>query len=634
VASGRDLVTFTGVVLFASLGFALGAGGSAYRSRSDRAEPYRKMRVEHEGLSGAATRTRVLFQNPGLPLQAVELSRDREGLPTRGQVALRDGEIIAVLYDGAKRPSALEGADGARAELAYESERLRVSFTGAGGEALGEHRVAVPAELRPALRMASLEAGTPSERESALASFVALFVGEAHAQAAQPEAVDETIGASRDLPVGLDVRLSGAKTEPGRARVEAKCAPLSCLAEPREIDTPGQAQVSVAVLGNVKKSTLGAAPDPSALGDFEKAARAERKQARKVLPDVAAAVAAVGATSIACRALGLELSVCAPGMGKASKPAGAAVVALVEAEVPESGAIVDERALALYFEDRARASLDKPARIELCLARDGYADACTSIDARPFAEEAPAAVERALTMKRRVGGNAAGSFVITQSDGPDCSFSPSPRTRGPIRIAVDGEKGVISASLTADERGSRPNLGCSLGTANMSWTQTYTISATQTLSREQLERGGPIPLRMSGHMNGAGSYSFSNCRSSGGASASCPGGKRDSYAYPVELTGQLDLERGVGNGMIVVRARRSAPAAPGRCPGRSCREPRALRFVAEPTGAGDPSASAAAARAASTSERRRRPRLHLARRARARHRRRHRLLSSVAGRLR
>lgn len=558
VASGRDLVTFTGVVVFASLGFALGAGGSAYRSRSDRAEPYRKMRVEHEGLSGAATRTRVLFQNPGLPLQAVELSRDREGLPTRGQVALRDGELIAVLYDGAKRPSGLEGADGVRAELAYEAERLRVSFTGAAGEQLGEHRVAVPAELRPALRMASLDPG--SSRASALAMFVGLFVGEAHAQAAQPEAVDETIGASRDLPVGLDVKLSGAKTEPGRARVEAKCAPLSCLAEPREIDTPGRTQVSVAVLGNVKKSALGAAPDPGALGDFEKAARDERKQAQKVLPDVAAAVAAVGATSLACRALGLELSVCAPGMGKASKPAGAAVVALVEAQVPESGAIVDERALALYFEDRARASLDKPARVEVCLARDGYADACTPIDTRPFAEEPPAEVERALTMKRRVGGNASGSFVITQSDGRDCSFSPSPRTRGPIRIAVDGEKGLITASLTADERGSRPNLGCSIGTANMSWTQTYTISATQALSKEQLERGGPIALRMSGHMNGAGSYSFSNCRASGGASASCPGGKRDSYAYPVELSGQLDLERGVGNGLIVVRG---APLSTG-----------------------------------------------------------------------
>jgi hypothetical protein len=560
VASGRDLVTFTGVVVFASLGFALGAGGSAYRSRSDRAEPYRKMRVEHEGQSGTSTRTRVLFQNPGLPLQAVELSRDRQGLPKRGQIALRDGEIIVLHYDGAKRPSALEGSDGVRAQLAYESSRLRVSFTGAGGQPLGEHRVAVPAELRPALRMAALDADRTRVPESALASLLGLFVGEAHAQAAQTEAVDETIGASRDLPVGLDVKLSGAKTEPGRARVEAKCAPLSCLAEPRELDTPGRAQISVTVLGNVKKSVLGAAPERGALGDFEKAARAERKQAQKVLPDVAAAVAAVGATSLACRALGLELSVCAPGMGKASKPAGAAVVALAEAEVSETGAIVDERALALYFEDRARASLDKPARVELCLARDGYADACTIIDTRPFAEEAPAQVERALTMKRRVGGNATGSFVITQSDGPDCSFSPSPRTRGPIRIAVDGEKGVITASLTADERGSRPNLGCSLGTANMSWSQTYTISATQTLPKEQLERGGPIALRMSGHMNGAGSYSFSNCRSSGGASASCPGGKRDSYAYPVELTGQLDLERGVGSGMVIVRG---APLSTG-----------------------------------------------------------------------
>jgi hypothetical protein len=570
VASGRDLVTFTGVVLFASLGFALGAGGSALRDRDARAEPYRKMRVEHEGQAGMATRTRVLFQTPGLPISAVELSRDREGRPLRAQVSLRDGGLLVLHYAGGERPSAIEGSDGARAELDYAGGALSARFVATDGGELGSARVDVPAELSPALELAHLDTTHLDPGlglDHALAAIGTALVPEAHAQPASPDANEERIATSRDLAIALELVLAGPKTEPGRARVEAKCSPLSCIAEPREIEVPGRAELAVAVSGSVKRGSLGPDPDAAALGDFEKAARAERRQAQKVLPDVAAAIAAVGATSLACRRAGIDASVCAPGLGKSAKPAGAAIIALSGAEVPVDGAVVDERARALYLEDRARAALDAPAKVEVCVTRDGYADACTSFETRPFGVEPPPPAARAITMRRRVGGNATGSFSITQNDGPDCSFSPSPRTRGPIRLAVDGEQGRVTASLTADERGSRPNLGCSLGTANMSWTQNYTISASQSLSKAELERGGPITLRMSGTMSGAGSYSFSNCRSSSGASATCPGGKRDTYNYPVEITGTLDLERNVGSGMVVVRGAPLSTAGTWNVPG-------------------------------------------------------------------
>jgi hypothetical protein len=86
----------------------------------------------------------------------------------------------------------------------------------------------------------------------------------------------------------------------------------------------------------------------------------------------------------------------------------------------------------------------------------------------------------------------------------------------------------------------------------MSWSQTYTASATQSFTPEQLQSGGKLPLRLLGTMNGSGTYSFSNCRTSGGASANCPPGRSEGYSYPIEIVGELDLGTRIGSGRIVV----------------------------------------------------------------------------------
>src|SRR5690606_37771150 len=111
---------------------------------------------------------------------------------------------------------------------------------------------------------------------------------------------------------------------------------------------------------------------------------------------------------------------------------------------------------------------------------------------------------------------------------------------------------LVTAVLEADESGTRPNLRCSMGMANMRWSQRSSATRTQSFPREQLLSGRKLPLRLTGTMTGTGSYSISNCRSSGGVSANCPGGKRDAYAYPMELIGELDLSTQRGTGRLVV----------------------------------------------------------------------------------
>jgi hypothetical protein len=111
----------------------------------------------------------------------------------------------------------------------------------------------------------------------------------------------------------------------------------------------------------------------------------------------------------------------------------------------------------------------------------------------------------------------------------------------------------VTASFRADDHGTRPDMRCSLGAANMSWSQTYSVTATQSFTPAQLQAGGKLAVRLTGTMTGSGTFSFSNCRTPGGSSAACPGGKSEPYGYPVELVGEIDLDSGKGGGNIVVR---------------------------------------------------------------------------------
>lgn len=545
-------------IALGALGFAAGAGGSAWQTRQLRAEPWRKLVVEHQGARGTTTRTRVVFQNPKLALQAIEVIRSPEGEPELSHVSLRDGEELTLRYEDGARPSSLEGPDGGQATLAYEGGKVEVTFFGPGGEEVSAERVSVPVELRGALRLARAEAA----RSIAVGAVGAVgaawseleWIGEAHAQAAKKGGEDDAqVSVQREVVVLLEVRPVGAKVEPGAARVEVTCPPLACVPAAPTVDVPGEASVRILVSGNAPKSELGDAPGRGDLSAFERVAEDERKVAEEVMPDVAAVIGALGVTALACKAQKIGWSICVKDLGKTANAAAGAVHGVAEHELAADEGAVSARAEALYFEEQARAALDQEVKIDVCLARDGYARACVDVAGSPLGEEPMAEVAKRLELRRGVGGAIAGSFVLTQSDGGDCKFSPSPRTGGSLTLSFDDEKGTITASFGANERGTRPNLACSLGTANMSWSQSYNVSATQSVPREALTSGGRLALRLTGTMNGSGSYSFSNCRTGGGASASCPAGKTEGYSYPVEITGDVDLDARTGRGRILVR---------------------------------------------------------------------------------
>ena len=143
---------------------------------------------------------------------------------------------------------------------------------------------------------------------------------------------------------------------------------------------------------------------------------------------------------------------------------------------------------------------------------------------------------------------------MTQSDGADCKFSSGPKTDGKIELRYDIKNAAVSANLSASGRGTRPGLRCSLGTADMRWTQSYNGDGQQSVSADKLQAGGKLPIRLVGTMRGTSSLGWSNCKSRGGAPANCPGGRTDNYNYPMEISGEIDLDSGKGSGRISVRA--------------------------------------------------------------------------------
>ncbi|NUO49860.1 MAG: hypothetical protein HOV80_13480 [Polyangiaceae bacterium] len=550
--SGR-VATVIGAVLLCAVGFAAGAAGSAWQTREQRTQPWRKIKVEHEGQDGSPTRTRLIFENPKLAVQAVEIQRDSEGLPTIARVALKDGDELTLRYSGEKRPSSIEASDGSRALFEYTKSKVHVSFVAGDGTQTAES-VSVPNELRSALKLAEAEPTSTTAPTGAVGGVLDRVLEEAVGTAfAQDKKQDEdpTITARREVEINLDVKLPGGDP-PGRADVETSCPPLSCTPVASEIDVPGQKAIRINVSGSLPRSQLHAPKGASDIDPYRDFARAERKTAKYVLPDAAAAVAAVGVTALACKAQKLALGVCVPAMTKAGASGGAAH-AILEYQVPTEGQVVTDRAETVWYEEEAREHLDRETKIELCLGREGFARVCTDVMGRPFGSDPMAPVARAVDLRKGIGGTLVGSYFLIQSDGADCKFSPSPKTSGTLRLTFDNEKNTATASLKTSERGTRPNMSCSLGVANMSWSQTYSITATQTFTKEALSSGGKLPLSLSGTMSGNGSYSFSNCRTGSGGSVNCPAGKSDSYAYPVEITGELDLTTQVGSGSIIVK---------------------------------------------------------------------------------
>lgn len=532
-----------GAVSLAALGFIGGAAGSAVSARSQRAEPWRALRLEHRGSDGQTTRTRVTFDNAKLPLAGVEVIRRPDGTPELARIEVRGGLELTAQYDEDVRPISLEGPDGAHALYGYKGNKVRVAFIAADGKEMGDKVLEVPVALTSALRLAALDGAARSLWDD----ITGAFVGEAWAK----EEEDASIEVQREVRVHLDIRTPGAKDDTsGAAQIEADCPPFTCLPLTREVEMPGETTVRIGVTGSAKKSALDE-PDKAKLDLFKKEARKERGAADKAIPDVNTVVAVVGVTALACRSLKLNWPICVLGLNKTA--AAAAIHGISSYEIKTEGREVDERALELYYEEEARATLDAQTRIQVCASREGFARACTTLDGRPLGDEPMALTSASLDLRRGIGGALAGSFDLLQSDGSDCKFSPSPRTKGTLKLSFDNEKGVVTASLKADEKGTRNNLRCSMGSvAAMRWSQSYTITATQTFSPRELQSGGKLPLRLTGTMKGTGGYSFSGCASSGGVSANCPAGKTETYSYGVELNGEIDLDKQTGSGRIVV----------------------------------------------------------------------------------
>lgn len=537
--------TALGAVLFAAVGFGAGATGAAWQKRDARAEPWRRMRVEHEGVKGETTRTRVVFENPALALQAVELVRSPEGAPEVARVALRDGRELTARYEAGARPTSIEASDGSRATLAYEGGVARVELFGADKKSVGAKAVTFPAELSSALHAARAEPKEPAAHSALWDELARALVGEAWAQEA-----DAQVTVVRHVEVGLDVRVGGA-ADAGRAQLDATCAPLSCVPVTPDVPMPGRSTVRVAVTGSVKRSGLKKPADAAALEPFKRTATAERSAAARVLPDVATLVAALGVTASACKSLKATGPACVIELAKTGV-AGGAVHALAAYEVPTTGRVVEPRAEELYYVEQARASLDRPVKLQLCAGRDGFVRVCADVDGRPLGPEPMPRADRALELRRGIGGTIVGSFEMSQQDGADCRFSPSPQTGGVLRLTFDNDRAAMTGALRADQRGTRPDLRCSLGTANMTWAQTYTITVAQQFTAQQLQSGGKLPLDAAGSMNGVGGFSFSNCRTTDGASANCPAGKNEGYTYAVQLVGELDLTTRTGTGRLVV----------------------------------------------------------------------------------
>jgi hypothetical protein len=531
-------VTAIGAGVFTVAGFAAGAFVSAWQAFQSYADPWRKMHVEHEGVAGVPSHTRVVIDNPKMGVQAIDLTTNADGSRGLARISLRDGEELTMTFDEKGRPAALMAPDGTVARFTIQSSGTRVAFYSGDGTELASKRLVVPVQLLARAAVVS----KPLPRFA--------WIDEARADQSSD---DDTITVTREIPVGLDVQVTGPDAAKAASAVlEVACAPLACVPSRRDLAVPGATDATIIVSGKVKRSALGA-PGDADLSSFEAVARAERKAATKDLPAVARVVSYVGLTAMACKLAKLDSPLCVKEFRSDPGVAGGAISNIVAFVLPNDATTFTARAKELYIEDEARALLDKDTHISICVNRDGFAKACADVVGRPFGASPMQKVSRTFQENPMIGGTLLGSFVITQSDGSDCTFSPSPRTDGVLRLSFDDEHSTVSASMAADQRGSRANLTCSLGAANMNWNQNYSISASQTFTKEQLHAGGQLPLKLMGTMTGSGGYSFSNCRDGGGSSASCPGGKNDGYGYPVEIDGTIDLGTHIGSGQIIVR---------------------------------------------------------------------------------
>ncbi|MCA9622036.1 MAG: hypothetical protein KC731_23595, partial [Myxococcales bacterium] len=228
----RTTWTAIGAVTLALLGFVGGAVGSSWWSLDAAAKRWRKIRVEHQGVDGMTTRTKVIFDDAKVAVVGVELIRDPEGRAERAHVDVRGGAPVSLTMDERGVPIEVEGQDGSRALLTYSGTKVRATFSDTKGKALGDEVMSIPAPLRSPMKLA----WSLPELE---------LVGVAHAQASDA-AEDRSITVSRDVALDLDVTMPATGTTPGEADVEVSCAPLTCIPLTPSIAVPGRRRVRIA----------------------------------------------------------------------------------------------------------------------------------------------------------------------------------------------------------------------------------------------------------------------------------------------------------------------------------------------------------------------------------------------------
>src|SRR5690606_15473677 len=150
---------------------------------------------------------------------------------------------------------------------------------------------------------------------------------------------------------------------PGPARIEASCPPFTCLPRTPEVAMPGTSDVRIAVATSLPREAIGD-PRRSDIAGYRDEARAERRMARRILPHVEAAVAAVGVTALACTRAKLTRALCVREIATGEKAAGV-IDAIAAYDVEQDARAVDARAEALYLQARAREKVATSVRIEV-----------------------------------------------------------------------------------------------------------------------------------------------------------------------------------------------------------------------------------------------------------------------------
>lgn len=134
-----------------------------------------------------------------------------------------------------------------------------------------------------------------------------------------------------------------------------------------------------------------------------------------------------------------------------------------------------------------------------------------------------------------------GSHTLRQTDQPDCDYADAPRIDGTITITVQPD-GSLAGTMSGQGSGTR-QLTCGTVTAQMNWSQRYTVQFTGKVSGGRLTANGTLD-----NVNGT---TLSGC-TDGGKPSQCPNYEGGPGSYAISLSGIFDQATGQGSGSFSV----------------------------------------------------------------------------------